>query len=283
MAFSEIVPVNAATSAGFQFAPSITVTDPNDPTLVFWNEVVAATAEDWGGFYVTVSELYAKQAWFGVAVGAAGAETYVAQFPVIQSSEINRIFVPISIPAGSRVSVCAVADTTRTHYGQVLGVPLARLPDATSFTRMVFGPVNLSGGFGTYGYPVLVDPGVVANTKSAWTELSLPTETANLMNGDLLTSTFAVLGFTIMAQGSSDTVPNDCLIDFAYGPSGSEIIFIADFHRHMRAYGGVVYDPSTPIMIPWNRPPGDRISIRAQSTTTNATVGPFWVTMIGLI
>lgn len=104
----------------------------------------------------------------------------------------------------------------------------------------------------------------VANTKTAWTEFSHVGETGNVLNGDSLPHQYKYLGLWIGGSGRADSADVNLLIDLAYGAAASEVPFLENYYYQLARYTYHTADGHI-LWMPWNRPAGDRISIRIQA------------------
>lgn len=235
-----------------------------------WTELVSATPEAWGGFTVQTLGLGVNQGVGLIAVGAAGAEVIIANFPATNYSFHNEIFLPIPIPAGSRVSFAAAGSTTITGSCLITGYPAALFPAVPGVSVCDCGPFDLSGSSATYGLPPQTAVPGTANTKSAWVEASQLAYGGNLLQGNALPHVYKYLGLSFVnfrTTLSTDTWWS--VADVAHGAAGAEVAFIENMPIRVAPFNAEINGPGIH-WIPWNRPAGDRISFRLQYSTTTA-------------
>lgn len=216
-------------------------------------QMVASTTEDWHGVWAMTSEGTTIGSLWKIYVGASGSEVELTEFVGTNGpTEPMAVFLPIFIPAGSRVSVAkADADgfgsTARIHL-----VPVRSRSDGPLVSR---GRL-IGGGSGAL---TDIDAGATANTKGAWVQLSASTPQD-------------ARGFTLVGYGdaSSDTDVRH-FFDVGVGGAGSEQIILADAVTAQEGFRvGLRGLPIGPIWTPI--PAGSRIAVRAQcssNTTAN--------------
>ncbi|MFD2855425.1 hypothetical protein ACFSZS_12500 [Seohaeicola zhoushanensis] len=150
----DIQPFDTGTSlAGVPFFSSAN-SDFFNETTVTWTELEDSTAEDWSGFYVSV--LSGNPGFMHIATGAASSESRIATVFLNGdiSGRILTTFVPIPIPAGTRLSAGGALSGFGYPNGvQLYGVPAAEAPNIAPFGVMDFGPINLdvTGNDFTFG------------------------------------------------------------------------------------------------------------------------------------
>jgi len=157
------------------------------------------------------------------------------------------VWAPISIPAGSRVSVRFNNDADAKYIQLILFKGSFAAGPAMAEVFRTDDSINNAG--------VTIDPGATANTKGAWTEVEA--STLYTMNGFYL-----VLG----ANDNNATTIANFLIEVAVGGSGSEEIISGDI-----AFGQTATELSVgSYYIPVKVAQGQRISVRAQCSITDA-------------
>lgn len=251
-------------SEGAQRAETFGVTPANSSTATIayagsanvksaWVELVAAAPFDVCGIVIhgsmTASAL--TDALYDIGIGAAASE--VVLLPDIKQTRLGSLnagfpsfFVPISIPAGTRI-----AARYQASGNSVFKLALTLIGAGSNYTlpghRAASYGCNLAISKGT-----LIDPGAVAHTKSPWFELAASTDFA---------SNFLVV---ITAPEGGSTADAQWLVDLAIGAAGSEQIVVPDIYGYNVGSTGLNYRLGLPVSIP----AGSRISARAQCTAT---------------
>lgn len=234
-----------------------------------WHELVAAVPEDWSGF--TIQAMAVAQVGIGfVAVGAVGAETIIANFQLMHYGFKTELFFPIPIPAGARVSFASCGATTQNVTAYLTGYPKSLFPATPGVSKVEAGPFDLGGSSATYGQGSVIDPPATINEKSAWTEASRLEYSGNILQGGALPYQYKFLGFQFWTMPTSLGTDNWLsVVDVARGAVGEEVLIVENMH--IRAAPSSAIINFVPILwVPWNRPPGDRISWRIQHNKTTA-------------
>ncbi|GAA0969760.1 hypothetical protein GCM10009555_017480 [Acrocarpospora macrocephala] len=238
-----------------------------------WVELIAATAHKAVGLIVNAGRGHTATADFlvDIGVGASSSETVIIPNLKCDNGSNNlgpgQILIPIGIPAGTRIAARCQATSasavTRLQvillYGSWLGQPpLGRVT--------AYGVATADSG------GVSVDPGLAANTKGSWSQITA--STTNPMRSMLV---------SIGQQANSGrSVNTDWLLDIAIGAGGSELIVIADLHAEVSTSDDAV-EPRYIGPIPCNIPAGTRLAARSQaSNITDPTDKLFDVIIYGL-
>ena len=263
-------PATTATSVAKLLTVNTRDADPFTPANVTWNEMIASTAEDWGGFYIYIFGSDNERGVAVVATGAASSEVIIASLPTqVDGAGDFGTFVPIAVPAGTRISVACEEDSAASSvYAQVIGIPSSVFSSDPAFTNMDMGPIDLTNTT-SYGRWPIIDPGGTINTKGSWTEVSqLGTNGANnILNGDSLDYAYSHLGLLLNNNHNASIGTNYLrLWDIAYGASGSEVIFAANIAQKATTRERAVHGTSI-IWFPWDRATTERIAVRMQSDT----------------
>lgn len=272
MALIESIEGNTADStAGVVVTGDIRPADPFTPANLTLVEAIASTSEAWAGFWVFTASL--RTGVLTVTTGAAGSETRVASLPTRYtpvSFQHSAIYVPVPVPAGTRIAVGAGVSTTGDVAVQLAGIPSVNFDAEPDFTVMDSGPFHLDDP--DYGEPVVVDPGGTANTKGSWTEISKTAGNGpnNVLNGDSLDHAYSHFGF-VLGDDFSNTAQtdHDRLWDVGTGASGSEVAFISNYYQSFTNEEGS--NSSHPLMFPWDKAAGTRVAARMQASITDAT------------
>ena len=202
-----------------------------------------------------------------IAIGAAASEqVIIANIPWGRQTEIFIRAVPfsISIPAGVRISArCQCTSATKTI--QIMGILVGRglaSPAGNAICTTYGAATADSGG-------VSVDPGAVADTKGAYSEITA--------------STTARARELIIAFGGRDNSARsicDWLVDIAIGAGGSEQVIISNIHLYAQSSDDALELYYVPL--PLGFPEGVRLSARAQCSITDATDRLFDVIVFGM-
>lgn len=214
-------------------------------------QLVASTDYDWAGVWAYTSEGSAIGSMWKLYVGGSGSETEFVEF-VGSKSGTNpmNLYIPIHVPAGSRVSAAKAdadgfAATTRIHIAPVRG---------RSYDQLVSRGTLIGGASGAL---TNVDAGATADTKGSWVELSASTARD-------------ASGFTIIGYGDASCDTNvRYFIDVGIGAASSEQVIFANAAGATEAFRADLNGfPLGPIWTPI--PAGSRVAVRAQCSSTSA-------------
>lgn len=199
--------------------------DPWNPATLTWAEIVAATPEDWGSFYISVRS-QDRDALVMIAVGPAGSEQIVAGVLCRRGSRYQA--VPIPVPAGTRIAAAMTAWTVNAIQISIGAIPSAGLTADPSFTRLDIGPLvlNQDAGVSDYLLPPPLPAPATNNAKTPWIELSETgtNSTNNILNGDALGFAYDYLGLNLWATYFSAGVVQTLFFDVAVGAAGGEVV-----------------------------------------------------------
>lgn len=229
-----------------------------------YTQLVASSAKDTD--YIIVGNDMGPSAGsnlsLDLAIGAGGSEVNILSDLFL--SDVGTAFpyhIPISIPAGSRVSAriqsTAVSDTCKVNVVLCAGNPQYRgynKSDTYGFTAAT-----------TLG--TTVDPGGTANTKGAYSQITTATTRDH----------YGVM-FALDRQGHA-ALAATLLVDLSIGAAASEIVIVPNMLWIAQSSGNPV--PSVTPVIPFHIPSGSRVAIRAQSSANTVTTRLFGVTMYG--
>lgn len=270
---------------------TVTATGPGSGTLSSWVEIDASTTADMYGMLIglptTRSSGQNSSAQIDIGVGAASSEVMVAErlsigygagSPVPTSVATNgtiatltggqTVFVPIFIPAGSRVSfrMRDVRNGIARYFAfEWLGRP--------SFTVPIVARLDSIGLHATA--TLCRGTSVVAGTsgsEGSWTEL--------------VSSTAAeYIGFTLGLQGGGGSIfDSDCVIDFGVGASSSEIAITELTNIPFRSNATeAVQGLPWGHMLPLNRPLPRGVRLSARITGAAASTGTFDIMLLGWV
>lgn len=226
-----------------------------------YTTLIASTAFAAKGLLVQIGTTRtAADAFVDIAIGGAGSETVIVPNMMSGSGNGNctrqpAIYIPLMIPAGTRISArtqstfTAAAITVKVHLlGTLLGgmEPYGKAIEFGADTSVTQGTT--------------VDPGAVANTKGAWTQLTascpLPLKALYIDNSNLVQT----------ARSSADW-----LLDIGIGAAASELVIIPNIWIECVTIEDTIAHFPTPL-IPVSVPAGSRISARCQCSLTTATL-----------
>lgn len=240
-------------------------------TKTAWVQLSASTDYEADGFLFFRSKGIgsANETLWDVGVGAEGSEQVIVPNLLFANRAPNDgqgAYIPLSIPAGSRVSARyqIASSSTITHTvalvllkGGFLGLPgLSRMEDCGADTT------NSKG--------MVIDPGDSVNQKGSWVELRAASSFA-------YRSIIVAIGHNNFLSKSDDV----WLFDIGVGGSGSEQVIIPNLMLGTSLAG----DHITPNIIgplPFSVPAGSRIAVRAQSSTTGSIGRLFTCCVYGL-
>ena len=234
-----------------------------------WVEIEDSTAYRAAGLWLLVrSGAQSGDFLVDVSIGAAAAEqTIISNILVMRQAlrwGIAPIWVPLEIPAGSRIAVRCQCSTANGSLGVevslVSGSPLmgAGMQVATTYGASTAD----SGGTG-------VDPGGVAHTKGSYSELTAST-----------TAPIRWLIVCVSNRANTAGATSAWLLDIAIGAAASEQVIIPN----LQMVADSSFDMPMPSIFafPVDIPTGTRIAARTQSDTTDATDRLLDVVVIGV-
>ena len=233
-------------------------------------EIVNSTTEDWAGFHLNMHlESNLVRALVVVGIGADGAEEEIAMVPARPQSRNNqgwKVFVPVAVPAGSRIVVAAAANSAVNVHVQVLGVPAASYLGVPSFKKIISGPYDLESNSSTYLKPLEIFAPGTANTEGSFTTVTVTggvNSGNNLIDGGSLPANLKLLGVAFSEFINAAQTQQNRLIDMAYG-AAFENPLITDLMQFIS--GSEVSYPNDIIWGLWGRAAGDQIGVRVQTS-----------------
>lgn len=231
-----------------------------------WVELTPASPIQADGLLVVISGgLGVGDSLSDIALGAAGAETIIA--PNLFASQVRYVggldigsgsfyYLPIAIPAGTRI---AARQQNRSNVAIYMTVTLVR---QSGLASQGLGTVSAYGAVTANSGGTSIDPGAVANTKGAWTELTAATA-----------ADIHALALALGGQHNAARTGAGWLLDVGIGAAGAEVVLLPDLSfsssNVFNNIGGLW--PSLFGPIPCYIPAGTRIAARAQCSTTDAT------------
>lgn len=238
---------NPAASEGI-----VVTADSSAHTKGAWAELVASTAYTSSWMIVQAhSPATANGFLVDIGVGASTAETVLLpnlsfHSPTAGGRETTHtLTLPIGVPAGTRISARCQATTGSGTIRVVVVLIAAPIAAPPTFRRVENCGANPATSVGV----VVADPGGVAHTDGAWTELIAATG-----------FNYKWLGLSV--YNSSDTGYGGAvstLIDLAVGGAGSEVAIVNDL-----VFSGDTITDGTQgeVCFPVAIPAGTRISAR---------------------
>lgn len=232
-----------------------------------------STSQAADGFLLTVTgmnDAADRRFLIDVAVGGAGSEVVILADQLVAcftygTPLAQTYYVPIAIPAGSRVSARCQGSAATTQVFVALHLvqgDWAAAIDLTSPVAATYGVTSAS----TQG--TTVDPGGAANTKGSYSQITAAT--SSTVN--------AKIAIVHVAQiGNNGPVTANWRLDLATGGAGSETIIWPDLCVGARLLVPGIW-PNVWV-VPVDIPTGTRIAARAQCDITDATDRVFDVTV----
>lgn len=242
-----------------------TITVPGSTnTKGSYTQLTSSTSADAVGLVVSgrISGSAALSVLIDIAVGGSGSEqVIIADMVGVRLPSANSgwapFFIPISIPAGTRIS--ARYQTTSTSSTLTMSVQAVA---ATTNYGMVYPRVASYGGNTSTSKGVVVDPGTSANTKGSYVEITSATS-------------FKSSNCVIIPISETAALEASWLFDIAIGGSGSEQVIASNIQMFGNSTAGTTtHRLSFPLVIP----AGVRVAVRAQCSST-ASGRTFQVTM----
>lgn len=224
-------------------------------------ELVASSLFDATGIVLNIGKAHSTQADFlvDIAVGAASSEQIIIENLLICKSSLvwayaDQLYVPISIPAGTRIS--ARMQTTDTI--EYLDIS-AYLQHGGCFADDTFSICHSMGPDTSDTGGVVVDPGTTADTKGSYAQI-------------VASSEFDCEQIIVAMSGrhNSSNTTHVGLLDIAVGAAASEQVILSNI-SYVTHGGHDIIRPNLLGPIPFHVPAGTRISARCQSSITDAT------------
>jgi hypothetical protein len=246
-----------------------------------WVQLIASTPFEATGMMVTLSDAAAGGDFLvDIAIGAAGQEVVICPNLCAASGtgSVTRgafYFIPISIPAGSRISAksqssLAAASTIRVSL-HFMGQGFI---SEASLSRVIAYGANTADSGG-----VTIDPGTVANTKGT----ADPGGTSGgwFTIGTTTSDTSALFLAFPNIVGSTTRASTTWLVDISIGPQGSRTILIPDLLLQCSTTDDLVL-PTVYGPFPVEIPSGTVLGARASSPLTTATTRLFDIIAYGV-
>lgn len=240
------------------------VTAGNSNVKGAWTQITAATACDYFGLHLLLGHLtLASRFTIDFGIGAAGAEVVILPDYYVgeqSASQYKDLFLPIWIPAGSRLAVRSqnsLTTGTLQHRAFAYGHgPNPRMPVPQGGKALAYG-LTVANTQATS-----IDPGLTVNTKGVWTALTAAT-------GDPISWLLLACGPNNNATTSFTTMTSNThwLIDIGVGAAGAEVVVLPNWSvtitNNRNTYPALLW-------VPCSIPAGTRISARAQCSVVTA-------------
>lgn len=217
-----------------------------------WTELISAAPFAAQGIvvYGLIAGASILSTLIDIGIGGAGSEVVVVP-DMLQTrmssanTAMTPFFIPLHIPEGARV-----AARFQHNAAPTLRLGVCLVGGGVNFGIVGSRAASLGPDPATSKCPI-VDPGAVANTKGAWTELTS-------------SAPFQSSGILLTIQPNANYVANTAsLFDIGIGAAGSEQILLPDI-----AYNTTGYGWSYRYFLPLAIPAGVRVAARAQSAST---------------
>ena len=241
------IAVATATSTGVQFTTSATVN-----TKSTYTELVASTSADIGWIDIAMSVITLSHIFeccaVDIAIGAAASEVVIISNLVMAWGNTNpgggKIALPITIPAGSRISFRYQASNPGDTIGLVMHGYTANFQYVSSYEDLGF--VSSGATHGTQ-----VNPSATANTKGSYTQIISATARD-------------YVGMFFCFDEQDTNLGSKYLYDIAIGAAASEVVISPDWFVWTEGFPGQ-WSGYLPIAIP----SGTRIAARSQCSGTS--------------
>ena len=242
------------------------------PSFGAFTELVASTSFDASSIFLSIfltGTGNSRQCEFDLAIGAVASEVVVLPGLMSAQRQDSRpstwaVTIPLFIPAGSRLSIRSRATIATTAVVSCLLLASGFMSPATAVRGESIGII------GTTARGTDIDPGVVLNTKGAWSQITAATVTD-------YTGMLIMIGGNL--QDNVDTL--DALIDVGIGAAASERIIIPNIYNMVHS----TLDVNAPqvLYVPMSIPAGSRLAARAQCSITTAADRILSIVITGLI
>ncbi len=249
----------SATTNGTQISAAL------DGTRGAWVEFIASTSETSNLLMVSMQGNAQKyEGSVCLAIGASGSEVQQFKIPFWPggtAGTTSSFLIPLTIASGSRVSLSYDSVTANNITARAI-IHLFSADNLYKGNSIFSTDLAADGGRG-----IAIDPGSTANTKGAWTEIDASAA------GD---ADWALVHIGPNENASMGLLTR-WLVDIGTGGSGAESAIITDlgFGQDTQENGHCYY------MIPLTIASGDRISVRAACTNTDATDRLIDVVLLG--
>ena len=234
-----------------------------------WSQLIASTPWDSSWMMVEAGEGDTEGNLIDIGIGADGFEQVIipnilAARGAFFRQNMHYTYWPISIPVGTRIS--ARNQSTASGGGVEVSVILSSggFPFMPKLGRVVDYGTAAGDSGGT-----AVDPGGVAHTKGAWSEV-------------IASTTNNIYWLVVVIANAKNTPMTNArwLIDVGIGAGGSEKIVVPDLVVKGRSEADTLYPNAW--CFPLQIPKPTRLAVRAQCDITDATDRLFDVALYGV-
>lgn len=222
-----------------------------------WTQMTSSTTYPTDWVRVQAQNNHTGRALIDVGVGAAAAEQVLipdlhlaGQIGGSIGGECVSWLFPVSIPAGSRVSI-----RSQSSIASLQCTVLLQLGGSSLINGSPLGTVTAYGAVSTTSGATNLDPGATAHVDSAWVQLVAAT-----------TGQTKWVCIAIGHDGQLVTTSSTALLDLAIGAGGSEVEILSDIFV---SSGGVSEQVgSSCLSFPLVIPAGVRLSARMRTVAT---------------
>lgn len=265
---SALAPVASGIAANLATSVASISIDAGVRSLGAWYELCAAAPFDVGGLVLGLALQGgsggggASRGFFEIGIGPAGDEVAVTEYANKRPGYVNTVEtvqVPVSIPEGARIAIRMSASRSTT------GLPVSCTLIGAAFLASgeggggcVIEGLERAGTSTTHGRGVDVDPGATANTFSAWVEITAGTQ-----------ADYRALELRLGDDNSAQSDQNR-IWQVSIGAAGSEggAIIIDTLDQYVDVTERLT---NNAILLPWGLPEGTRVSVRMQTSITDAS------------
>ena len=218
-----------------------------------WVELEASTVEDYDAFVLYLNFRSTNEdVHVSVAIGDAGSEQVIVDRALYPGRSHHfrmccSYWLPISIPAGSRIAVKAVDDTNNAaSHNMYMVMHRASGNAAPAFS--VFEEIG----------EATIDPGGTENVLSGWAEIA-----------SSVAHDYPLITWRLFPVDKTIGNNINMLYDMAVGAAGNEKLLMQQLYAHM-GNGIDTYAPIHIPLFPFGVKAGDRLSWRCQLNSSNA-------------
>jgi len=218
-------------------------------TKSIYTELVASAPFDVAGIVIECQIAGASFQLMDIAVGAAASEQIIIPNVLVGTTAtgthvILHKFIPIFIPAGSRIAVRFQSTNSSAYFHLKMQMLAQSFAGFGPPSRWIDWGSNLATSKGT-----TITAGSPGNTKGSYIQLVAASD---------FTTRWIILSI-------GDGTVDDVAVDIAVGAAASEQIIISDFY--------VTNEAVTPyLLLPWSIPGGSRIAARCGSGGASSVV-----------